>query len=354
MYEFHRSHGGVFAEQQGWLLPLHFGNARAEYDAVRARVGLFDLPHRAFLALTGPDRVSFLQGLCSNDVKSLTPGRGLYAAFLNQQGKVLTDARVWCLEDSFLIDLWHPFKENLLAHLNRYLVADDVEIADLSDEYGLIVIEGQKSESMAEHLIGPSSVPEAIFHHAEIFYKGLRLRIARYNHIGMGGFDFILPKENILPFAEAMTDIGKDHEARWVGEQALETLRVEAGIPRCGLDVTAETLLLETGMDYAVSFTKGCYLGQEVIERIRSRGHINKRLMGLRITGHSEPQPGDLVVLANKEIGRITSSTYSPKLGQPLALAYVHRDQWMPGTRVEIQSGVERLSATVAALPFVP
>jgi len=353
LLEFHKSHGAVFAEQHGWLLPLHFGDTRAEYDAVRAHVGLFDMPQRAFLSLAGPDRTSYLQGLCSNDVKSLTPGRGLYGAFLNQQGKVLSDARVWCLEESFLIDLWHPFKDSLLAHLNRYLVADEVVIADLSDEYGLLVIEGRKSELMAARLVGPSGPPKAIFEHSEALHKDLRMRIARYSHVGMDGFDFILPKDQIPTFAEAITDIGKAYGATWVGEQTLETLRIEAGIPRYGLDVTADTLLLETGMDHAVSFTKGCYLGQEIIERIRSRGHVNRKLMGLLLSGDAQPQPGDLVALEAKDIGTITSAAYSPTLGRNLALAYVHRDYWTPGTKVEVKCAQDRLQAIVTALPFV-
>jgi len=353
LFEFHKSHGGVFADQQGWLLPVHFGDARAEYDAVRAHVGLFELPQRAFLALTGPDRTSYLQGLFSNDLRSLVVGRGLYGAFLNQQGKVLSDARVWCLEDSFLIDLWHFCKDGILAHLKRYLVADDVEIADLSNEFGLIAIEGPRSESVAARLVDPSRLPKTIFGHSDVFHNELRMRIARYSHAGMEGFDFILPKDKLPPFAEAITEIGKAYHARWIGEQTLETLRIEAGIPRYGLDVTADTLMLETGMEHAVSFTKGCYLGQEVVERIRSRGHVNKKLMGLQLNGRIQPRGGDLLLLGNKEIGTITSSTYSPTRERPLALAYVHRDYWMPGTPVQVKSAGGRLDAIVAALPFV-
>lgn len=353
LYEFHKAHGAVFTEKQGWLVPLHFGDAGKEYSAVRTQVGLFELPQRAFLSLTGPDRISYLQGLFSNDVAPLTPGQGLYGAFLNQQGKVLSDARVWCLEDSFLIDVWRSFEESILAHLNRYLVADDVEIADLSDEYALLGIAGPKSEFMAARLIGPVGVPRAIFHHAEVSHNQLRVRIARYSHTGRVGFDFILPKTQVAHFAEAITDIGKEYDARWVGEQTLETLRIEAGIPRYGLDVTAETLLLETGMDHAFSFTKGCYLGQEVVERIRSRGHVNKKLTGLLLEGPSEPQTGDKVMLEDKDIGFVTSSTYSPALDRPVAMAYVNQDYWAPGTRVEVKSTQGRLNATVTALPFV-
>jgi folate-binding protein YgfZ len=352
LLEFHKSHGGVFAEREGWLLPLHFGDARAEYEAVRTHVGLMELPQRAFISLTGPDRTSYLQGLFSNDVRLLTPGRGLYGTFLNQQGKVLSDARLWCLEDSFLLDLWRPLKENILAHLNRYLVADDVEVADLSGDYGLITLQGLQSEAMAARLIEPSSLPKATLDHSLVSLSELQMHVTRYSHTGTDGFDFIVPQDRMSPFATLITDIGKAYSARWVGEQTLETLRIEAGIPRYGIDFTDDTLLLETGMDHAVSFTKGCYLGQEVVERIRSRGHVNKKLVGLLLNGSQTPQRGAIVTLVDEKIGTITSATHSPIFGRPIALAYVHRDHWSPGTRVEVASAEGRVGATVAALPF--
>lgn len=353
LLDFHKSHGGVFEERQGWLLPLHFGDPMAEYDAVRAHVGLIDLPQRAFLSLTGPDRISYLQGLISNDVKALAPGQGLYGAFLNQQGKVLGDAHVLCLEESFLIYLQHPLKEKILAHLNRYLVADEVEIADLSEQYTSISIQGLQSATMMARLVEQSSLPQTILGHTVASRKYLRMRIARYSHTGMDGFDFIVPRDEMARFVESITDIGKAYSARWVGEQTLETLRIEAGIPRYGIDFSEDTLLLETGLDHAVSHTKGCYLGQEVVERIRSRGHVNKKLVGLLLNGDLQARQGDRVMLANNQIGMVTSPTYSPALRRSVAMAYIHRNHWTPGTTVNVSSAESQIEATVAALPFV-
>jgi folate-binding protein YgfZ len=352
--DFHKSHGGVFVEREGGLLPMHFGDARAEYGAVRAHVGLIELPQRAFISLTGPDRTSYLQGLFSNDVSSLTPGHGRYGAFLNQQGKVLSDARVWCLENSFLLDLPHPYKDTILTHLNRYLVADNVEIADRSNDSGIITLQGFHSVTMAAQLVGPSGLPEKPLDHSAISIAGLQVRVTRFSHTGMDGFDFIVSTERMSAFATLVTDIGKAYSARWVGEQALETLRIEAGIPRYGIDITDETLLLETGMDHAVSFVKGCYLGQEVMERIRSRGHVNKKLTGLLLDGSQTPQRGNLVILAGQKIGTITSATHSLMLGQPVALAYIHREHWDPGTRVEVELAEGPVGALVTGLPFAP
>ncbi len=350
---FHEANGAVCAEQQGWLLPLHFGDTAAEYEAVRAHVGLIEIPQRAFLSFTGPDRTSYLQGMISNDVKALVPGHGLYGTFLNQQGKVLSDARVWCLEESFLVDLWHPFKERILAHLNRYLVADDVEIADLSGDYGLIAVEGVQSATMVGRLLPQSTLPKAIFGHSVVLHHERQMRVTRYSHTGTDGFDFIVPRDILSPFAQSLADIGRSYSARWVGEQALEILRIEAGIARYGIDITEETLLPETGLDHAVSHSKGCYLGQEVVERIRSRGHVNKKLVGLLLNGDLQLRQGDRIMSADKQIGTVTSSTFSPALRSSIALAYIHRDHWTPGTTVNVSSAESRIEATVAALPFV-
>ena len=140
----------------------------------------------------------------------------------------------------------------------------------------------------------------------------------------------------------------------WVGEDAQNILRIEAGIPRYGVDFTEDNLLLEVGLDHAVSFSKGCYLGQEVVERIRSRGHVNKKLVGLFLEGQASANPGDAIVHADKPVGSITSSVHSPALGQPIALGYVNRDYWNPGTRLIVKHNAIDLDARVTNLPFVP
>src|SRR5881409_2783199 len=140
--DFHRSNGAVFTERDGWLLPIHFGNADAEYNAVRSTAGLIDRSNRGLLQFTGPDRLSFLQGMLSNDLKLLKPFEGQYATLLTQQGKVIADVRVLCSLNSFYLDFWENLKQRVIEHLNRYLVADEVEIADRSDEYATLSVQG--------------------------------------------------------------------------------------------------------------------------------------------------------------------------------------------------------------------
>jgi len=341
------------AERGGWLLPMHFGNLAAEYDAARGSVGLIDLSHRGLLQITGPDRVTFLQGMLSNDLQALRPFEGHYATILNQQGKVLADLRVLCAMNSLYLDFWEPLKDKIVAHLNRYLVADEVEIADRTDEYAMLSLQGPRSEALLAELAGDAQPPEQLAHHAMFNAEGAAICAVRSSHTGEPGFDLIIPKTGLVSVAQRLTEIGRRFAAAWIGEEALEILRVEAGIPIYGTDITEDNLLLETGLETHVSFTKGCYLGQEIVERVRSRGHVNRKLLGLLISGATPARHGDAIRADEKQVGTITSSVNSPRLSCAIALGYIHRDHWEPGTQVTVSSLAGLTTALVTEPPFV-
>jgi aminomethyltransferase len=353
LISFHQANGAKLEEYDGWRLPRHFGDPTREYQSVRRSVGLLDFSNRAVLEFSGADRLSYLQGLVSNDLRPLSPGEGVYAAFLSQQGKVLGDCRIFATDDSFILDLWEPLKPKILDHLNRYLVADEVEINDFSDRYVTLSVQGPGSEALLEASGAKDPRPRQALAHSIAEIGGIQLRIWRYSHTGEDGFDLMIPVAEIENVARRLTETASAYSAQWVGLEVYEILRVEAGIPRYGADISEDNLILETGLDHAVSFTKGCYLGQEVAERIRSRGHVNKHLTGLVIDGEQPPASGSKILLAEKQIGTITSSVCSPALGSAIALGYVHRDQRSPGTKLVIQHDHEVLKATVAQLPFV-
>jgi folate-binding protein YgfZ len=351
---FHKSNLAQFVEQDGWLLPARFGDSAREYAAVRSAAGFLDFSHRGLLQFTGPDRLSYLQGMLSNDLRLLGPGQGQYATILNQQGKVLADLRVLCSENSFYLDFWAILKDKIVDHLNRYLVADEVEIADRSEGYGMLSIQGPDSEALLRALLEQTALPGEPMEHVIAAVDGAKICVVRDSHTGEVGFDLIVPTSNLENIGQRLTAIGKQFSAAWVGEEAQNVLRLEAGIPRYGVDFTADNLLLEVGLDHAVSFTKGCYLGQEVIERIRSRGHVNKKLAGLLLDGSEPASAGDAILAVEKEVGVITSAVYSPSLGRPIAMGYVHRDFWTPGTKLSIKQDTASFSATVTDLPFIP
>ena len=350
--DFHRLNGAQFVEREGWLLPAHFGNSAAEYAAVRSAVGLMDLSYRGLLQVTGPDRLLFLQGMLSNDLRALEPFMGQYATLLTQQGKVIADVRVLCAMNSFYLDFWESLKEKILAHLNRYLVADEVEIADRSTEYGTLTIQGRQSEALLRKLVGQAKLPEHSLQHAMVNVDGTDICVVQARHTGENGFDLIVPIPSLPSIAHMLTENGKQFSAAWVGEEAQNILRIEAGIPRYGIDFTEDNLLLEVGLDHAVSFDKGCYLGQEVVERIRSRGHVNKKLVGLSLEGREPAGQGDTIVFANDPVGTITSSVRSPFLGNPIALGYVHKNCWNRDTHLVVNHNRISLNARVIDLPF--
>ena len=349
----HHANGAILGEYDGWSLPRQFGEPHEEYYAVRRAVGILDLSNRAVLEFTGADRLSYLQGLISNDLRVAPSGEGIYAAFLSQQGKILADCRALTTDDSFIVDFWEPLKPKILDHLHRYLVADEVEIADLNDRYAILSIQGPESEILLEKFVPKDQQPQKTLAHSLAQVGGVEMRICRYRHTGEDGFDLMVPLAEIESLARQLTEAAASYSGRWVGEKAHEMLRIEAGIPRYGVDMTEDNLILETGLTHAVSFNKGCYLGQEVVERIRSRGHVNKALTGLIIDGKNPPPAGSKILSDEKEIGTITSSTHSPALESAVALGYLHRDHRSRGTQVLVRYDEELfVNATVTELPF--
>ncbi len=350
--DFHRVHGVEFKEVGDWLMPAHFGDAKVEYHAARSHVGLIDLSHRGLLQFTGPDRLAFLQGILSNDLRALKPFDGQRAALLTQQGKVVADVRVLCAMNSFYLDFWANLKDAIVTHLNRYLVADEVEIADRSDEYAFLSLQGPRSTELLIALAGDFQCPTRAKQHAMAQIDGAAVCVVRDSQIGEIGYDLIIPIASLITVAEKLTELGKTVSAAWVGTEAENVLRVEAGTPRYGIDFDHDNLLLEVGLEDAVSFSKGCYLGQEVVERIRSRGHVNKKLCGLVLDGQSPAAAGTALLADGKEIGKITSSVFSPKLDRPVALGYVAKEYWNPGTALSRGSSEPAVKAVVTPLPF--
>lgn len=350
--DFHQANGAIFSEENGWLLPSRFGDPLQEYHAVRNQVGLVDLSHQSLLRFTGPDRLSYLQGMVSNDVKQLADGDGIQAAVLDIQGKILADIRVFCARDSFLLTLSEHLKEKILSHLQRYLIADDVEINDLTAQYGALSLQGPKAVRRLRELLRQDEIPLKEHCHRPFRLNDTEGMIVRSSHTGEEGYDLLLSLNELRTVVSRIQEKGKKFPIAWIGTQAQDILRIEAGIPRYGIDMSEENILLETGLDNAVSFHKGCYLGQEVIERIRSRGHVNKKLAGMILAGDNAAGPGDMIHAGEKEIGRITSSVLSPARKCPLAMGYIHRDYLQPQTRITIEHAGRKVSAEITALPF--
>jgi aminomethyltransferase len=345
LHDRHVAAGARFAAPCEVELAQDYGDPAAEYAAVRTAVGLIDLSEAGIVEVTGRDRAAFLHAMLSNDIKGLGPGRGCTSALLDVHGKVQTLLLVWVLDERILLVSPHGMAATTIGDLERYLFSEKVVLRDATGELALLLLAGPGAPALAQGLTG-TAVPEEPWAHVATKVNGVDARLIR------GGGETGEPEVWVVGASgdelwAALLTAG----ARPVGLTARESLRLEAGTPRFGHDIDQSVLLPELGAPHLVSNTKGCYLGQEVVVRIRDRGHVNRHLRGLVLAADTVPAPGDAVVAADQEVGRVTSATWSFGLGRPLALGFVRRQHAEPGTSVVIRNRAGELSATVTALP---
>ncbi len=318
------------------------------YAALRAGAGLVDRSRLGRIFLTGADRRGYLQGLLTNDIAALTAGTGCYAALLTAQGRMIADMRVLELGDAILLDVSPHVTETVRAHLERFIFSEDVDVRDVTSERAEIGVYGPVAGAVVSRVTDAAVDHLPLFGSTRATFEGSPLLVVRSDEPGVEGYDLIIDR----PAADALTSALIGAGAVRVDENAAETVRIEAGRPRFGQDMTEDTIPLEAGIeDRAISRTKGCYVGQEVIIRVLDRGHgrVARRLVGLSLAPDAPvPKPGAGILAGEREIGRVTSATRSAALGHPIALGYVQRDFVSPGTEVRIGEA----SAVVASLPF--
>jgi folate-binding protein YgfZ len=341
--------------REGGRVVAHYGDALAEYEAVRgaAAAGLIDLSRRGRVEVSGAEAVRFLNGMVTNNVAALGDGEWFEAAFPNPQGRLLALARVFRRGDSFLFDTEDATRAVMLRHLERFTLAGDFHVRDLSDETTLLSVQGAGAIDVVRSVLGDAAAETARGRLSVVEFGAGRVTAARATHTGEDGFDFFADASEAPALRGALTAAG----ARPVGFDALEVLRVEAGRPRYGVDATEQNVVLEVVDEAAaVSYTKGCYVGQEIIARIHWRGHVAKKLTGLCLEGGGEVAAGARLRSADgaREAGRVTSVAYSPRLGRRVALAVVKYDFLGPGTSLRVfAEDEEACAAAVAALPLV-
>ena len=350
--ERHERLGAVMTEVGEWRLPSSYGDTAAEYGAVReGGAGLIDLSSRGRIEVSGSEAVQFLNGLITNDVKALETGAWMRAAFPNVQGRLIGEARVLRLAgDRFLFDTEAATHGRVLKTLERFTLAGDFHVADLTDELALISLQGARAAEIIEAMLDKMSAHVERGRVQTEQWGNQSLHIIRATHTAEEGFDLFVNASVAVSMWESLTAQG----ALLVGFDALDILRTEAGIPSYGVDMDETNVVLEAVPDEAVSFTKGCYIGQEIIARIHWRGHVAKKLTGLSFDDQGEAKRDDKIrTMDGKEIGRLTSITFSPRLNRLVALGYVKYDYLAPETMVHVHSGEAELAARVVALPHV-
>jgi folate-binding protein YgfZ len=321
------------------------------YSAAREGAAIIDRSDRGRIAVTGADRASYLQGLLTNDITALTAGAGCYAAYLTAQGRMIADMWVYEIGDVIILNMVGDVTATILAKLDQFIFGEDVQLGDVTDTFAQLAVVGPDSARAVAAVIGAStSALQGLGEHSNlrVDHAGSPIIVARVTDTGEPGFDLFIERDRFEAIRTALREAG----AVDADPETAEALRVEAGIPLFHRDMDEETIPLEAGIESrAISFTKGCYVGQEVIIRVLHRGHgrVARRLVGLTIDSQPVPLPGATVRSGDKDVGAITSAVLSPALGRPIALGYVQRDFVEPGTALAIDGA----TATVTTVPFV-
>ena len=319
-------------------------NEKSQQTLLRERAGFHVFEARTQVELTGTDRQRFLHGLCTNDISALNPGDGCEAFLTNVQGKVLGYAYVFCTSESLVIDTVAGQSETILACLDRYLIREDVQFHDRSNEWRDVLVAGGDSAGALQKLLDLEGLPSGMGHR-KASWDGVPAFLRAVPFVGHEGYFLCCPRDAIHRYQDMLLESGFQES----GASAVDQVRIEAGTPLFGVDVSGDNLPQEVNRTaQAVSFTKGCYLGQETIARLDALGHVNRLLVGLRFESDTVPSPGSVIQKDEKAIARVTSSCWSDVLNAPLALAYVRRAYMETGTRFESHFG----EVEVLALPL--
>ena len=317
----------------------------ADEAAIRSGAAIGSISARAQIAVAGPDRAAYLQGLLTNDIQALADGAGCYAAWLSPQGRMQTDLHVLQSTGMILLDVPAEEMSATLARLDQFLFTEDVRLEALAEAMTGVWMHGPGAAKVIAQIVhGVAGASEwNNYQHTTATFDGDPVSVARIDQLGVPGYCVFLGRATEQRFVDAAVAAG----ARVVQPAALHAARVRAGYPIFGVDMTGETIPLEAGIEErAISFTKGCFVGQEVVIRVlhRGGGRVAKRLVGLRLS--SPAAPGTKVSSGEREIGFLTSVAEATDLGS-IALGYVHRDFTQAGTNVQVSGA----PATVTALP---
>jgi len=336
--------GARLGSYRGAETPASFGHTAAEFKALWQGAAVFDMSWQAKLIFSGRDRVRWMNGMVTNNIRDLAVGGGVYCFILTPQGHNQGDLVAYNRGDYLLATTDCEQATKVTATLQRYIIMDQVEIEDISDKLSSIGVAGPKAREILSNA-GIDAAQLEMGQVVDLEWRGIGISVARSTHPQMDSYEMWVASENAEKVWEGLIAAG----ATPAGSDALELYRIVRGVPRYGIDLRERDLPQETGQEHALSFTKGCYIGQEIVERIRARGNVHRMFIGFEMEG-KPPQPGTKVRANDKDVGEITSAARVPFPNgeRTLALGYLRREVAAPGTVVQI--GMQ--SAAVHELPF--
>lgn len=337
--------GGIFGDDAA-APATHFGDTAGEYRHAQQQCALFDLSDREQFALTGPDRVRFLNAFCTANIATLQSGHGCEAFITSVKGRIVGHLFVFAGEETLWLESGAGTAESLTGHLAKYLMIEDAELEPRTEELGTLLVSGPETLTALEHA-GAATQVLASWQHIRGVIAGIDVHLRRTDMLGEPGIELIAPRAELGRLWQHLADSGISP----AGRDVFEALRIEAGLPNVGIDVTDANLAQEAARTaLAISFTKGCYLGQEPIARLDAMGHTNRELRGLLLESGTIPEPGAAVFdtpEAGKEVGQITSSALRPTDARPLAMALLRTRFNAPDTTVYVAAGEGTVPATV-------
>jgi aminomethyltransferase len=340
--EKHRAAGARLAEFEGCLLPAMFSSLEQEYAAGNETVALFDTSWHATFELTGRDRVKYLHAITSNNIQALETGSGTLALLLNPQGHILSELEIYVLPESVLVRTHASARERTLATLKKFVIASDVKIQDVTDWTGGISIEGPRAAAIVEQACGVKLEELAVLAIRDVAIEGIACQLVRRSHFGQPGAEFIAARECLAPLWQTLLTTARLHGGAPIGMAALNALRLEAGVPWYPADFNEGMIPHEAFVETThVSFNKGCYTGQEIVERVRSRGHVNRKRVSLNFSTVAPPAVGTKLRVSGTatEVGFVTSAAAMPSAQPAIGMGYVRREQFASGSVVEFDGG---------------
>src|SRR6266568_4307503 len=338
----HLAAGARMGVWLGCALPDDFGDGAAEYRYARETVALIDKNYRAYLSFTGPDRVRYLNAILTNNIKDLSEGHGIVSLLLNPQGHILAEIETYAFSDKLFCVSYAMIRERLVEWLDKYIIMDDVTLTDETARYGTLALEGPKAASVVQELTGidVTKFEDLSSHNAAVgpilgsSIPGRRIacRLVKRSQGGVPGVEFIAETGDLPELWQILSDAARKHAGGPMGYAALSGLRLAQGVPWFGYDFGEKQIPHEAGLqDSHISYTKGCYTGQEIVERVRSRGQVNRQRVELAISGDAVPQ---------------AAKVWDPP--RVIGMGYVRREASAVGSTLQWAQG----AATVAQFPI--
>jgi folate-binding protein YgfZ len=319
-----------------------------DYETIQNSCGFFELQNWGILEITGSDRKTFLHGMLTNDVNSLTENEGSYNLFLTAQGKIRADLWLFNLDDKIYLTTHDYLKQELYEGLDKYLIMEDVEIHDCSDQWIVFSVYGPQSLDLLSKSLPGISLPENDNSILEMQIESISFLVAKTAHFGSFGYDFLVPSDN----AEQIRTLFTSSDIQQIPIEVSEILRIESGVPRCKQDIDERVLPQEASLDRALNFQKGCYLGQEVVARLHFRGHINREWTGFKLEFDSLPVCPMTIYFQEKEVGKITSICFSPRYNQYIGIGFLRCEVKNEHSQLSTELNGNRITMKISRFPF--